>query len=274
MTIAIIGLGLIGGSVGLGLTESGFAARVLGFDRDPRTRVRALERKCVHEVIVDLSQAAHADLWVLATPPLAIPEILKRLDGLIRPTACVTDCASIKSLIVQELPSSLRSRFVGGHPMAGFQESGVEFARGNLFLDACWVLTPELATPQKTLRRIESMVYALDAKPVLMSAQEHDRHVAVLSHLPHALASVLVLLADRLDNPGIAGGSWRDLTRVAGTHPTLWAQIFSSNRTEILTAIDEVKEDLSQLEALLDQDDREALKAFFESAGKAKYRQR
>jgi prephenate dehydrogenase len=273
LTIAIIGLGLIGGSVGLGLTESGFAAKVLGFDRDPRVRLRALERRCIHEQIIDLRQAVQADIWVIATPPLTVPPLLGRLDGLVKPTGYVTDCASVKETIVKSVPASFRTRFVGGHPMAGFQESGIEFARVDLFCDATWILTPEQDVQRKALSRIESMVYALDAKPVKMTAHEHDEHVAILSHVPHALASLLVLLAERLDQPKIAGGSWRDLTRVAGSHPELWEQIFASNREVILKTLSDMGEQISSLKDLLESNDREGLCAFFQAANAAKRRQ-
>lgn len=272
VVVAIVGLGLIGGSVGLGLIESGFASHVVGYDRDLNSAYDAQARGCVHDVVSDLTRLPEASLLVLAPPPRAVASCLSAVLPRLCPNTAVTDCTSVKGAVMAEVPGSLRAHYVGGHPMAGLHVSGAQHARSDLFRDAWWVLTPCVETETSILRRVESMVYALDARPVQMDAQEHDEHVALLSHLPHVLAAMLVQMGERLPGKFIAGGSWRDLTRVAGSPPPLWEEILSANRATVGATLAELRQELELFEAMLAVDDHDALRRYLSDAVAARQR--
>jgi prephenate dehydrogenase len=273
VTVIVIGLGLVGGSIGRGLIESGFAARVIGVDKDRAACRIALQRGCAHEVATSLDGIPEGSLWVLAVPPLSVPDLLASIARLAGRNAVVTDTCSVKHQVELGVPESLCSRFIGGHPMAGHQASGIMYARADLFRNAYWVLCPNGATCAKQLRRVESMVYALDAKPVCMTAEQHDRSVALLSHLPHALAYALSALGDKAGCTGIAGGSWRDLTRIAASDPGLWEQIMRSNRQTLADVVAALCGCLESLEQALRNDDIEAIREFVRMGHLAKQRQ-
>jgi len=266
MTVAIIGLGLIGGSVGLGLGRWGFAERIVGYDSCEHSLDRALVRKAVQTTFRHPAEVANSKLWVLAVPPSAVPATLQWIQPHLRPDAVVTDCASVKESVLESVPQAMVPRFVGGHPMAGRETSGIDSARPDLFESASWVLCPQEATDRDAVNTARQMAYALDAVPVIMSAQDHDRHVAVLSHLPHVLAAALVDLADDLKTTDISAGSWDDLTRVAGSHPELWSAIALGNREALIAAIQDCRGRLDRFEALLTSLDSDGIRETFERA--------
>lgn len=266
MKVGIVGLGLIGGSVGLGLKESGLASEVWGFDRDARVRIHALEKGAVQQIVNDPKELGNSQVLLLATPPEATVMMLAKLESSIGETCAVSDTCSVKQAIVDSVPASLRNRYVGGHPMAGNEHVGLEHASASLFLDAAWVITPGADVENWALKRIQSLIYSLDARPVTMTPQEHDRHVALLSHLPHALGALLVQMADALQDPSIAGGSWRDLTRVAGSHPKLWREILTMNKPMLLGVLQGLRSEIRHLETLLEEDDSKGLLEILENA--------
>jgi len=188
------------------------------------------------------------------------------------PTTAITDCCSVKRTVMAEVPPALRAHFVGGHPMAGLHVSGAQHARSDLFRDAWWVLSTYAETDVTALRRVESMVYALDARPVQLDPHDHDEHVALLSHLPHVLAAVLVQMGERLPGQFIAGGSWRDLTRVAGSPPPLWEEILSANRHAVGEALAQLRAELELFECVLATDDHDALRRYLTDAVAARHR--
>lgn len=273
MTVVVIGLGLIGGSIGKGLIESGLAAHVVGVDRDRAACRIAQQRGCVQSIATDLAQVDGAHLWVLAVPPFAVASLLPRVAEVAAPHAVVTDTCSVKTPIHDAVPEGLRARFVGGHPMAGHQASGIMYARSDLFRNAYWVLCPNEQNRERDVRRVESLVYAMDARPICMSSETHDANVALLSHVPHVLASLLAAMGDQAGCAGIAGGSWRDLTRVAASDPALWEQIIRSNRVAIAGVISEIVERLGELRDALTEDDAAAVSAFLRTGHLAKQRQ-
>lgn len=271
MTVAIVGLGVIGGSVGQALASSGFVKRVVGFDRDPQACSEALQFGCVPEVAGSLEDLREANVWLLAVPPSEVPGVLRRLADISKPSAVVTDCASVKGAIVAGLPEALETRFVGGHPIAGNAGRGARYASTDLFDEAVWVLTPTPRTDPDAMLTVEELVRDLGATPVTMTPEEHDRHAAVLSHLPHLLASALILQSEFLSFPNMAGGSWRDLTRVAGANPQLYADIFVQNRHVLLAAIETMREQLSAFAKAINAGDRDALERIQEAAYKLKH---
>lgn len=263
MRVAVIGTGLIGSSVSRGLKESGFAETVLGFDSNPDNTAFALQNKSLDGLLELGVEDNVVDLWVICTPPDAVRGWLLELCGRIGPDAVVTDCASVKGFLYDDLPEKMRRRFVGGHPMAGGIGTGPRDSSADLFAEQPWILTPEEAEPD-AIRGTERMIYALDAIPIRMSAVDHDLHVARLSHLPTLLANLLSAMGQNLPSAHIGGGSWRDLTRVAGANPVLWEQILRHNREEVLAAVGELRASLAQVECALSENNPEDLKRLIE----------
>jgi len=257
----VVGLGLIGGSIARALTAAGWS--VHGVDPDAATRAAALAALAVRHAHASLADAmAMPSLVVLATPPGVT------LDLLSYPWpggSIVTDCAGVKVAVVEAVPEQLRSRFVGGHPMAGNEGRGFGASDPELFRGRPWVLTPTSEASPSATALVERMVRALGAEPVPMSADAHDRRVALLSHLPNLLAAILVGMEPDLERPDIAGGSWRDATRVAGGNPELWADIFTLNADEIEGRIDQMVNRLEAVRRALEQRNRAALLATFTS---------
>lgn len=266
MKVCVYGVGLIGGSIASGLVESGYAETVLGYDVNPDHLDIAFRRRLIHGVLEDLSDGGAVDLWVMAVPPScvlpALQEVLPHCSG----EASFTDVASTKSGILDGIPDSLRSRFVGGHPIAGTEHRGPETAACSLFLDRPWVLTPTEEIDPKALKRVQNMVFALDAVPVMLDAKSHDQHFAMLSHIPNALASILLKLSGTLDQPQLAGGSFQDMTRVGGASPHLWADILVENRDEVLRTLDLLRAELDDLEESVRAGDGPAIARLFEKA--------
>lgn len=262
MIVAVIGTGLIGGSIGKGLLESGFATQVLGYDANPDRMKDAISGQFVSRKLDLDSDAAQVNIWVIATPPDDVVPWLHKISPYINDDTAITDCASVKVSILDEAPESIKSRFVGGHPMGGHQGEGLEHASAEMFADAHWILTP-VDADESAVKRIEQMIFALDAIPVHMAPDEHDRHVATLSHLPNVLANLLGCLGRELTFAHVAGGSWRDLTRVAGGNVELWSQILLHNRSEIIVAIQELRSRLDAMEDALLNNDGDAVRRLF-----------
>lgn len=259
MNVAVIGLGLIGGSVARGLSEIGLAACVYGFDLDESVVDLALERDVIQGRLDPARHGGEVDLWILAVPPFSVPEWLARVNDHRSEAAAVTDVTSVKAFVHAAVPDSMRSAFVGGHPMAGRRERGLEASRPDLFCDQPWILCPGEASSE-AIKRVERMVYALEAHPFTMTPEAHDAHVAWVSHLPNVVANALLHGAN---SDAIVAGSWRDTTRVAGTNPALWAQIALANRDEVRNAIANLRSRLDQFDAALNDEDLAALRRLF-----------
>jgi len=271
VTVGIVGLGLIGGAVGQALASSGFVKRVVGFDRSPEAGQEALRLGCVRDIVERLEDMRDANLLLVAVPPSEVPGVLRELSDIVKPGAVVTDCASVKSAIVAGVPEALETRFVGGHPIAGYAGRGAKYASPDLFDEAIWVLTPTTGTNPDALLTVEELVRDLGAIPVTMTPEEHDRHAAVLSHLPHLLASALILQSEFLTFPNMASGSWRDLTRVAGASPSLYADIFVQNSPVLLSAIETMRDQLEAFALAIGNGDKQALERMQEAAYKLKH---
>ncbi len=256
---AILGTGLIGTSIGIGLRAAGW--HVAGWDTDNAVGAAALERGGL-DVLAESEAAACAgplDLLVLASPPSAAADFVSRADI---PWLTI-DTSGTKSTI---LAASRMARFVGSHPMAGREVSGPEAATASLFNGATWVITTDGAS-QQDMEEVETIVASLGGRPVRMSAAEHDSAVATISHLPQLLASSLVGLAgDHPEAMGLAAGSFRDLTRVAGSDPALWLDVLAANKSEILRAIAELQERLGVIAQLIDAGDMESLNSHLSSS--------
>lgn len=266
--VVIVGLGCIGASVGLAIRTRRLAQEVVGIEREPEVAQLAQQRGAVDAYGLDLAAARHADLLVLAVPPLAIEEVLVQLAPTLSWQTILTDVASVKVPVLQWVEQHLPmpARFVGGHPIAGSERSGPLAAQADLFADAYWILTPTAQTDPHAVEQVRAFITTLGAIPMEMEAAQHDHHFALLSHLPHILANLLVRLANELEYPQVGGRSWRDLTRVAGSNPELWKQILLLNRSALRPTLERLQDYLGQVGHLLDQEDEASLEQFLQGA--------
>jgi prephenate dehydrogenase len=240
-TVAIAGLGLIGGSLARALRSRGW--RVIGLDR-PSVMRRAKAARAISEAAPRFERAAEADLVVLAAYPRTNLVLLRRLASLARPGLTITDVGSVKARICVEAARLGLSGFVGGHPMAGSERSGFEASSAALFRGRPWILTPAGSAP-RSLAAVRRMIRAAGARPAVMEPEEHDRVIAFLSHLPQIAAWALrdAVLADEVASrhTGVAGPAFADMTRVAKSPVELWRKILAENRTNVERALEAFK---------------------------------
>ncbi len=244
MRIAVLGVGLIGGSVALAARQR-LGAHVVGWDPDPRALRTAEDRGAIDHGIGAPGEAGEVDVWVVATPVATLEEHVRAALAAAAPDAIVTDVGSTKRALVEAVADRA---FIGGHPVAGAETSGVSHARADLFDGATWYLTPRSDTPGDKYERLHRLVAALGAVPTAIGHEEHDRVMAAVSHLPHVLANVLVAQAHSAlgsDALPATGGSFRDATRVAGANPALWAQIYAQNAEALGAQLDQAIDHLT-----------------------------
>lgn len=246
--------------------------RIVGWDASHDANELALRRNCIDEV-QPLAEVCKADIVFVAVPPLLTIATLEKMRPHLGPTTVVTDTASVKAEIATWANAEKFAQLVPGHPMAGHEKAGANYASPWMFRGATWILTPARFTDRKAIKTVEEWVQATGANPVRVDAETHDEHVAILSHLPHILASALVMQADSLQNPDVGGGSWRDLTRVAGAEPDLWLQILKGNRPAVLKAIEGLQSQLQTFESALKSGDDTALLQVLQRAREAKLKQ-
>jgi prephenate dehydrogenase len=260
---AVIGVGLIGGSLGMAMRKRRIAREVIGVARVPETIGAARARGAIDRGTTDpVEGAAGADLVVLATPPELVVAMAQQVLPYLSAGAIVTDVASVKGGIVREIESALDPgrgvAFVGGHPMAGNEGRGVEAASDDLFEGSVYLITPTPRTDGAAAERIATLARSLGARPMIMDPDAHDRAVARVSHLPYLLAAALMGAAG--SETAAAGPSFLGATRVAGSPVSMWAQICRFNRREIVDALRAFRGRLDRLEqALADGADLEAL---------------
>lgn len=238
--ITIIGVGLIGGSIGLAIKKKRLAKEVIGVFRREKTRKRALKHKAIDKATMFIAgEASKADLIIVASPVRSIPKIIKEVAKYAKKGAIITDVGSTKSWIVNEVEkilSDLRHiSFIGSHPMAGSEHAGVEFARADLLESAPCIVTKTARTNKAALKKIVTFWSALGAKVKVMSPPAHDKSVSLISHLPHIVAFGLAG-AVPVKELAYAAEGFKDTTRVASSDPRLWADIFLTNKKEILKA--------------------------------------
>jgi prephenate dehydrogenase len=265
--IAIIGVGLIGGSIGLAVTER-LGANVSGYDPQPRVCEEALRRGAIGKVAASVADAvAGAEIVFVAAPVSALPAAVDEVLAAAAPDCAVSDVGSTKRVLVAERNDP---RFIGGHPLAGAETSGVEHARADLFSGATWYLTPGATTSGVLYERLHKALAALGAQPTAIDAADHDRVLASVSHLPHVFANVLVAQAARVLGDGeqvpATGPSFRDATRVAGASATIWPDIYMSNRDAIVALLDDAAKSLRDVRDALASADRDAIERWNDSA--------
>jgi prephenate dehydrogenase len=250
MRVALLGVGLIGGSIGLAARER-LGAHVVGWNRSPAALETALEIGAIDAAVSSLGEIGEADIAIASVSVDALPGAVRDLcDAL--PGAVVTDVGSTKQALVDAVG---REHFIGGHPLAGAESTGVAFARESLFDGATWYLTPSERTPGVLYERLARFVAGLGAVPTAIGPGEHDRLMAAISHLPHVVANLLVAqAAEALGGETLpaTGPSFRDATRVAGANPSLWAQIYRANGAALGAQIDDLVRRLGEVRSLLD----------------------
>lgn len=267
-SVAIIGLGLIGGSLGLVLREAGY--HVSGFARNPAVRGRALALGAVDLAITDLSDIVDAEIIVLAVPVLATPLVIQDLIPHLAPGAIVTDVASTKRQILlwasNLLPDSVQ--FVGGHPMAGKEKAGIEHADIQLFRGRTWCIVAPDKTHPSAVATITQLAIATGALPFTIDALSHDAVVAATSHLPFlaatALADATFTRSDWASLQPLASSGLRDTTRLASGDALMHRDICASNHVSIVKQIDQFLERLGELRTLIHEQNDEQLLAYFE----------
>ncbi len=276
--VALIGVGLIGGSLGLALRETAGATDVRGFDPSPDALDQAIARGAITVAVDDVARAVDgAEVVVLCAPVGDIPGVARQVLDAAGHDAVVTDVGSAKSAVLAQLSPAERERFCGGHPVAGGERSGVANARADLFAGATWFITPTAETRPDLLARVHGMVASVGATPVAVDAAVHDHLMALVSHLPHVMASALMRQAASTapqgrEALGSAGPSFRDLTRVAGANPRLWADILLSNRDAVLAETRRHQDELAHVEGALERGDRQWLEEFFGTAAQGRER--
>ena len=278
--VLVVGLGLIGGSVAAALREGGFAREITGFDRDHACAARALGRGLVDATAASLDEAlGSAELVVIAVPALAVEQVLGAVREFAVADVVITDVASAKGVVLESARrvfGALPPGLVPGHPIAGSERSGVEAARGDLFRGHRVILTPHPRSAPAALALVESMWACAGAAVTCMEADEHDRILALTSHLPHVLAFTLVNALSRQDSSEeifrYAAGGFRDFTRIASSDPVLWRDFALANRDSLLAAIDVFTDSLAELRENVADADGAALHALFASAHGARGR--
>jgi cyclohexadieny/prephenate dehydrogenase len=269
--MAVIGLGLLGGSVAAAARERGVAEFVVGSARRPEPLARALDRGLIDEILPVAEAVRGADLIVLATPVGAMANVLRDAAPSIESGALVTDVGSVKAQLVETLPGLLPAgvHFIGSHPMAGSHEKGVDQARPDLFDGACCVVTPDTSVDPSLLDRLVAFWQGLGAHVVLRDASVHDLEVAWVSHLPHALAFAYARALEHAPPTAgeVAGSGFHDFVRIARSDSELWAEILGMNRKSLAQPLRAFGDALRELAAAVESDDKAAQERLLESAG-------
>jgi len=266
--VAVIGVGLIGGSLGLAIKERRLAREVVGYSQRQSSLAAAMKNKVVDHVSHDVKKAvANADLVILSTPVSVIANLLKTIGPFLKRNCIVTDVGSTKVSIVnvahQHLPPYVS--FVGSHPMAGSEKKGVQFARSDLFHETLCFMTPMPKTNKGACDRVKRFWIRLGARVKNVSPEEHDRVLAYISHLPHLVAYALIGTLPPSFTEYCAQG-FKDTTRIAASTPQIWADISLGNAKNIVKALDEMVKNLSVIRKGIRMQDQKSLLNFLKQA--------
>jgi arogenate dehydrogenase (NADP+) len=263
MNIGIVGLGLIGGSLGLDLRA--FGHQVLGVSRHSETCQRAIERAVVDEASINMTLLAAADVVFICTPLAAIAPTVQQLIPHLSPDSIITDVGSVKTAVVEEV-APLWHNFVGGHPMAGTADSGIDAAVSGLFAGNPYVLTPVETTPPTAVKIVEEIVRSLTSRVYFCRPEDHDRAVAWISHLPVMVSASLIDACRSEADPAVlelaqqlASSGFRDTSRVGGGNPELGVMMARYNQESLLRSLMSYRHSLDQLIAQIEQEDWQSL---------------
>ena len=274
--LAVIGVGLIGGSFALALRQAGAVERIVGIDSDRSNLELALSLGLIDEIADNAcAGVSDADVVFISVPVRSIASVLRSIAHALPPGCVVTDGGSVKAAIVKECDALIPPgcNFVGGHPIAGTENSGAAAAFPGLFKGKRCVLTPGVTSEAKALDTVDRLWTAAGADVCRMEAGHHDRIFAEISHLPHAVAYTLVHAVGTADVEGenvlsYTAGGFRDFTRIASSDPVMWRDISLMNKNALLASIDGFSASLSELRRRIDNDDCDGLTEFFTTAKK------
>lgn len=270
--VALIGLGLIAGSMALALRERGLAGEITGYARSAETRAVAAEIGLVDRVCETAAEAvAGADLVVLAVPVGAMGAVAAEIAPHLKPGATITDVGSVKAAVVEAVAPHLPAHvhFIPGHPLAGTEHSGPRSGFPSLFRNRWWLFTPAEGVDEAAIQRLESLVQAFGAKTERMDAAHHDLVLAVTSHTPHLIAYTMVGVADHLKRVTesevveYSAAGFRDFTRIAASDPTMWRDVFLQNKDAVLDILGRFTEELFVLQRAIRMGDGQHLFDYF-----------
>jgi prephenate dehydrogenase len=271
--VAILGLGLIGGSLGLALRRYGPAnLQIIGWDKDSQAVSRSIERQAIDHAVSDWQQLQAADFIFLCTPMLQIIPLAKLIIPYVKAGAIITDVGSVKGSLAVEMTRIVPADiyYIGGHPIAGREKSGIEAAEGDLFINKWYILAPPVNCDAAILALLQEVICFTGAKVTVMKPERHDVYAAAISHLPHVAAAGLVNTIGLYGEPDemleLAGGGFRDTTRIASSNSVMWTDICLTNKTEILVSIKKYQQVLNKLATAIEQQDREEIALFFTGA--------
>lgn len=272
--VTLIGVGLLGGSLGLALKRRQLAARVEGYVRRDASVAECERLGVVDRATTDLLAAVKdADLIVFCTPIAQMRALAEQSLPALKPGALITDVGSVKGGVMAELDplfSKAGAEFIGSHPMAGAEKTGPAAARADLFEKAVCVVTPGTKTSPKSLQRIEELWTAVGGRTLRLTPDQHDSLVARSSHLPHVvaaeLANYVLSPAHPKEQPALCASGFRDATRIASGSPEMWRDIALANRKHLARALGVVVEDLQEFQRALEAGDAKAMEEFFETA--------
>jgi len=272
--VTLVGVGLLGGSLGLALKERRLADRVAGYVRRAASVRECEETGAVDLATLDLRRAvADADLVVLCTPIAQMRSLMGRLAPMLRPGAVVTDVGSVKKSVVKELTpivAKAGAHFIGSHPMAGSEKTGVTAARADLFKEAVCVITPEQGADRAAVRKVASLWKSVGCRVLRLTPEAHDQFVSRSSHLPHVVAAQLATLVLSPGNPRaqalLCANGFRDTTRIASGSPEMWRDIAIANKNNLVGALDSFVNGLAGFKQALKRGDEAAISRFFKEA--------
>lgn len=260
--VAIVGVGLIGGAIGKALLARSKAEEIIGIGRNETRLERAVELKAITEFTTDLDAGvAQADVIVVCTPVNRIAEFSLQAAKSSKSTALITDAGSTKSKIVGAIEGqlgNLKNKFIGSHPMAGGEKTGVEHSDADLFVEQNVIITPTSLSDSELTKKCELFWQSMGARTTMMDPEVHDQAVAEISHVPHTVASILAASTDSSALP-FASSGWRDTTRVAAGDIEMWRHILDQNRIHILKSLDNFRRQFDAFHQALDQQDDEAI---------------
>lgn len=273
--LALIGTGLIGGSLALALKQRGLVGEVSGYSRQLQTRLRARELGLIDQPADSVAEAVKdADLVFVATPVRAMDAVFAEMAPALADDVLITDGGSVKGMVVEaarrHLSAAQFARFVPGHPIAGTERSGPDAAFASLFENHRIILTPLPENPAALVQRAEQLWQAVGAQVESLDVAHHDHVLAATSHLPHVAAfgmvGALARLAERYEVFHYAAGGFRDFTRIASSDPSMWRDICLTNRDELLGMIDHYTDELAQLRQMIEAGDAEAIERYLGDA--------
>ncbi len=260
-TVAIVGVGLMGGSIGLALRERKLAKNVVGIGRRAANLNKAKDLGAITATATKIDRAVEdADVVVVCTPVAEIASHVLEVAGACSEKTLITDAGSTKAAIVAAVQAALPTdrRFVGSHPLAGSEKSGAAFARADLYEGRVVVVTPSKQTKPEDAEATGDFWSSLGATVLMMPPEAHDQALAGTSHVPHLVASAVAASTEKSDLP-LAASGWRDLTRIAGGDPELWTQIFLENQSHVLKSLGRFEKTVAAFRTALERGDRNKL---------------